>query len=78
MKLFFGLLLIIGGIALGLYVGFWVMFIGGIVGLVNIVKNGAYEAMPIALNIAKIIFAIGVGALCGYALVVPGFAILNS
>jgi hypothetical protein len=77
MKALLGFLLILAGIALGIYIGFWAMFVGGIVGLVNIFKSGAIEAMPIALNIAKIIFASFVGVISAYVLIIPGYVLMN-
>ncbi len=51
-----GVLLIVGGMLLGLYVGLWVCFIGGIVQIVNAIKNDV-NAMGIAIGIVKIVFA---------------------
>lgn len=73
MKLFqaiFGAALIIGGMALGLYVGFWLMFIGGIVDVINAVKAPETEVMAVALGIAKAVFASFLGII---AAVVPCF-----
>lgn len=57
MKKILGYIVLIGGIALSLYIGGWVMFVGGIAGLINIIKSANYEGIIIAKNIAKIIFA---------------------
>jgi hypothetical protein len=76
-----GFLMVVGGVLLGLYVGIWLMFIGGIVGLVNIVQNVqngvAIEALSVAINIAKIVFAGFVGGLSGYLIVMPGFYMMT-
>ena len=77
MKNLLGLLMIIGGVALGLYVGLWLMFIGGIVGIIEIVQSGEIEALPIALNIAKVFFATFVGTVSAYTLIVPGFLLMT-
>lgn len=69
--------MIIVGILLGLYLGLWVMFVGGIVGLVEIFKSGNIEGMAIALNIVKIVFASAVGTLAAYILVIPGWVMIN-
>lgn len=39
MKKIIGILIAIAGIALGIYVGVWLMFIGGIVQIVNSIKS---------------------------------------
>lgn len=76
MKTALGIILIIGGIALGLYAGVWWAFIGGIVQIVDAVKATPVEAMGIAIGIAKIMFAglIGVGS--AMMAVIPGFAMV--
>jgi len=51
MKKVIGILIAIVGIALGIYVGVWLMFVGGIVQIINSI-NG----LGIALGIARIIF----------------------
>ncbi len=55
-------LLVIGSILLGLYVGIWLMFIGGIVQVVNGINP--LNGMQIALGICKIVF-------CETACVIP-------
>ena len=52
-----GWVLIIGGVALGIYVGVWVMFIGGIVQLIDAVKATPVDALHTACGIARIIFS---------------------
>ena len=71
-----GLLLIAVALVLGLYVGFWLMFIGGIVQIVDAINvamttETGVEAMQIAIGAVKIIFASAVG---WFAAIVP-FAI---
>lgn len=64
MRQFIGWTIIILGTIFSLYLGFWVMFVGGIVGLANAIRIGSYEGMVLAVNIAKIIFAstvVGIG-----------------
>lgn len=55
-------LLVIGSILLGLYVGIWLMFIGGIVQVVNGISP--LNGMQIALGISRIVF-------CGIAYFIP-------
>jgi hypothetical protein len=81
MKALLGILLIVVGVLLGLYVGVWVCFIGGIVGLVNVlihlINHTQVTGMNVAVNIAKIIFAGLAGYLSALFLILPGFALIN-
>lgn len=54
MKKIIGILIAIAGIALGIYVGVWLMFVGGIVQIINSINptNG----LGIALGIVRIVF----------------------
>ena len=53
MKFFFGAFLMLADIVLGVYVGLWVCFIGGIVDIINQLK-GSVDALTIAWGIIKI------------------------
>jgi hypothetical protein len=78
MKTLLGVLLILGGIALGTYLGLWVCFIGGIIQIVNAIKApGAIHAGIIAGGVVKIVFAGFIGQLSAALLIVPGAAMLN-
>lgn len=79
MKTILGILMILGGIALGLWLGIWVCFIGGIVGIINAIKApGAVEVLTIAWNIVKILFASLIGWLSALILIIPGVALLDN
>lgn len=54
MKKIIGILIAIVGIALGIYVGAWLMFIGGIMQIVNSINP--VNVLGIALGIARIVF----------------------
>lgn len=54
MKKIIGILIAIVGIALGIYVGAWLMFIGGITQIVNSINP--INGLGIALGIARIVF----------------------
>lgn len=54
MKKVIGILIAIVGIALGIYVGVWLMFVGGIVQIINSINP--INGLGIALGIARIIF----------------------
>lgn len=75
MKVILGAFLTLAGISLGVYVGFWLMFVGGILDIVEQVK-GSVEPLPIGFGILKIIFAPFTGWLAGAVLLIPGWALL--
>lgn len=75
MKVFFGYMLMILGVVLGVYVGFWLMFVGGIVQIIEAVRAETLEAMPIAMGIARVMFAGIVGFLSALVLIIPGWRI---
>lgn len=77
MKSIFGVLMILAGILTALYVGVWVMFIGGIVALIESVRAEELIALDVALSVARIFFAGLVGWLSGLPLIVPGMAFLR-
>ena len=78
MKRIIGAVMILAGIALGFYIGFWVCFIGGIVQLINEIKSPeAVVAMNIALGIVKIVFAGVAGWVSALVLIIPGWAIVQ-
>ena len=60
LKNILGLVLICGSIGLGIYVGFWLMFIGGIIEVINSITPVVNNA-GIAWGIVKIIFADVIG-----------------
>jgi len=61
MKTIFGLLLMLLSIALGIYLGVWVMFIGGIAQFIRACQTTPIEAMQIACGLARFFFAGAVG-----------------
>lgn len=76
MKTVIGLSMIICGIALGIYVGIWICFIGGICQIIEQVKAETLVPMTVALGVLKIMGAGLVGLLSAIFLVVPGGAML--
>jgi len=77
MKLVLGILMCVAGIALGLYVGLWWAFIGGIVDVIQAVRAPNLDAMNIGIGVAKIVLAGLSGTLCAIALVIPGLSLIN-
>ena len=72
MKKIIGILIAIVGIALGIYVGVWLMFVGGIVQIVNSINP--INGLGIALGMARIVFC-EVGGLIAWLGIVIGSAI---
>jgi hypothetical protein len=77
-----GLVLIVAGIILGVYVGVWLCLIGGIVDIIKVIAvavNGG-EIYPLALlwGIIKILGTGFFGWLSAMVLIVPGTGLLNS
>lgn len=81
MRFWIGILLFICGISLALYLGIWVMFIGGIIGLieavVTIFNSGVVEGWLIGASILKIMFAGLVGYLSGAILIAPAMILME-
>lgn len=72
MKKVIGILIAIVGIALGIYVGVWLMFVGGIVQIINSINP--INGLGIALGIARIIFC-EVGGLIAWLGIAIGLGI---
>lgn len=72
MRKILGIIIAIIGIALGIYVGFWLMFVGGITQIINSINP--VNGLGIALGIAKIIFC-EIGWLIAWLGIVIGSAI---
>ncbi len=77
MKLFFGLLLIVAGIAAGLYFGLYWAFIGGIVSVIEQVRAPSMDAMTVAVGIARILCAGLIGSISAFVLILPGAALVR-
>jgi hypothetical protein len=80
-KFLLGAVMFLGAIALGLYVGLWLMFIGGIIGLVTagtaLFTTGTVMVGLIAWSILKIMLASIVGYLSFVVLAVPALALMK-
>lgn len=72
MKQIIGILIAIAGIALGLYIGVWLMFVGGIIQIVNSINPA--NGLGIALGILRIVFC-GIGVFVANLGVVIGTGI---
>ena len=78
MRNIIGFSLMVCGIIFGIYIGLWVMFIGGIVEIVNQFQLPVISLSAIAWSILRIILAQFVGWLSAIILFVPGYAMLKS
>ena len=78
MKQLIGIALIIGGVLLGLYVGGWIFFVGGIVDVIAQVQAPEISAVSIAVGIAKIVFAGFIGSIIGTVGVLGGIFLMDS
>ena len=77
MKMVFGILMIVGGIALAIYLGIWVCFIGGIVEIINEIRSSQpVVAMNIAWGILRIVISGAVGWGSAILLVIPGIYVV--
>jgi len=79
MKKWIGIILIAIGAVVGLWVGVWFCFIGGIVNAINIIKApGIAESLPVAVQIARVALAGLAGWVSAVIFVIPGVALLRS
>ena len=78
MKAIIGLILVVCGVALGLYVGVWVCFIGGIMDVIEAIRATDLIAMDVAIGVAKVVFAGLAGWLSAVFLALPGIAMVKT
>ncbi|XOS93196.1 hypothetical protein ACLMAB_06045 [Brevibacillus laterosporus] len=81
MKKLLGIVMFIGGIVLGVYVGGWICFIGGIAGLVDniadAINGNGINGLSVAINAVKIAVAGFAGWISAVALIFPSLIILR-
>jgi len=77
MKILCGSLLILAGLIIGAYLGVWVMFIGGICGLIEAIRAENVDGVLVGISVLKIMLAGLVGWVAALVLVIPGACILN-
>lgn len=73
MKQLIGIIMILVGVFLGLYVGVWWAFIGGIVDVIEAIRATDLVAMDVAIGVAKVMLAGPLGGVSAMALVIPGY-----
>lgn len=72
-----GVLLILVGIGLGIYVGFWWALVGGIVNIIEQVGSESVSSLVIAGNVLKIMFSGLIGWISAIVFIFPGIAIFK-
>jgi hypothetical protein len=77
MRQIIGFVLMVIGVVLGLYVGIWVCFVGGIVDVIMQIRAEHLQAGAVAWGVAKVVFATLFGWLSAFVLVIPGYTMLN-
>lgn len=77
MKIAIGILLCVCGIGVGLYVGLWLMLIGGIVQVIEAVKATPVDSWGVAVGAVRFLFAGAAGGLGGAVLFIPGMVVLQ-
>lgn len=77
MKIVFGILVILFGAGVGLYVGVWIFFIGGIVTIIDAIKETPVSGLGILWGLIKIGVATFAGWLSFFISIKLGFSILK-
>ena len=78
MKTIIGVLLLIVGVAAGIYFGVVWAFIGGIVSVIQQLRADHIDVTALTLGIARIVFAGAIGWLSGLLFIIPGYAVIVS
>lgn len=72
-----GLCLIIIGILLGIYVGFWLCFVGGIIQIISEIRSDILNSFNIGIGIIKIMFSSFIGYIIGVIFIIPGMLLIK-
>lgn len=75
MKPIMGILMILAGVAFGIYVGFWICLVGGLVDMVDYFKAG--EFFGVLWGGLKFLLAGIAGWLSAGILILPGVALID-
>lgn len=76
-KAILGMTMILVGVVVAFYVAIGLMFVGGIVQIIDELRSDNLVALNIAIGIVKILFSQSVGGLCGAFLILPGKSLLK-
>lgn len=71
MRNFIGLTICLMSVLLGLYVGLWLCFVGGIVQFIEGIKANPVDALTIAIGTLRFVSS----SFCGYLSFIVGFGI---
>ena len=72
-----GIVIIITGICASIYLGLWILFVGGILDIVNAVRAPILIGSDIGFGVIKMIVAVFVGTICGWLSVLAGAVFLD-
>lgn len=75
-KLIAGVLLFFVGVGLGLYVGVWWAFIGGILLLIEGAQADPVNASWVAYGVARVFFAGALGYISAIVCILPSFVLM--
>ena len=78
MRPILGLTIALAGICFAVYLGLWVMFVGGIVDVVDAIRSPALPASQIAWGVVKVILAGFVATFISFFSVAVGRAVAGT
>lgn len=76
-SIIFGVILLVLSILGGLYVGFWVMFVGGIVDIIDAIKAPVTSMSAVGWGLIKILLASFIGGITFWAGAIISSIFLN-
>ena len=76
-KIFFAIALILSGVVIGVYVGFWLCFVGGIIQVIEAIKADVVVSMDVALGCGRVVFSVACGWISALIFIIPGVVILE-
>lgn len=77
MKVLCGIVLVLLGLAVGLYVGLWLCLAGGIIQIVNALQVSPIDGTGIAVGVIRIICSSLAGGFAALVCLLPGMALLK-
>ena len=75
-KMIIGIVLMVSGAMLGLYVGVWICFVGGIVDVIAQIRTEHLSAFGVAIGVSKVVLAGLFGWLSAIILIIPGYGLI--
>jgi len=77
-KKIIGVVLIVAGVAFGIYVGIWLMFIGGIFQVIEQVRAVDMSTTSVVIGIVRVMLSGVAGYIACALLIVPGVLLFKS